>query len=77
MNENLTNEVVEEVIETTMAKNSKAEMLGGLGIGMLLGAAAIKFGPKLIKKIRESKEIIVEKVTDDEEPEEEENSEEE
>ena len=76
MNENLTNEVVDEVIETTMAKNSKAEMLGGLGIGMLLGAAAIKFGPKLIKKICESKEIIVEKVTD-EEPEEEENSEEE
>lgn len=75
MNENLTNEVVEEVVEQAMTTQNKSGKTAGiLGIGMLLGAGLIVIGKKIVAKVRNKKEIVVEQAADDAE---EENSDEE
>lgn len=75
MEENLTNEVVESVVEEAMTKNNSGKAVGILGVGMILGAGLIVVGKKIATKIREKKMIVVEQTTD-EEPEEEDSDEE-
>ena len=76
MNEEFTNEVVEEVVEKAMTtKSNGGKTAGILLIGMGLGVGAYTLIKKAAAKIRDKKTIVVEQTTD-EEPEEENSTEE-
>ena len=66
MNEEFTNEVVEEVVETAMNKNKSGKAVGILGIGLLIGAGLVVVGKKIVTKIRDKKMIVVDQTTDEE-----------
>lgn len=73
MNENLTNEVVESVVEEAMTKNNASKTAGAFGIGLLVGAGILTIASKIWAKVKSKKEIVVPQQDETEE----ENSEEE